>query len=101
MKLNEFLAVITKPDLIRIIKNGQQVYIGYLGCLEHTEEMAITGEETVTQFRAVPEIKHRRYKELGLIQPLQPEQTPQYSFSDLQMSLYYTIYINEREETKE
>ena len=25
--------------------------------------------------------------------PLEPEQTAQYKFSDLQMSLYYTIYI--------
>ena len=32
-------------------------------------------------------------KELGLMKPLEPEQTAQYKFSDLQMSLYYTIYI--------
>lgn len=42
---------------------------------------------------AVPEITHRRWKELGLMKPLEPEQTAQYKFSDLQMSLYYTIYI--------
>ena len=33
------------------------------------------------------------WKELGLMKPLEPEQTAQYKFSDLQMSLYYTIYI--------
>ena len=32
-------------------------------------------------------------KELGLMKPLEPDQTAQYKFSDLQMSLYYTIYI--------
>lgn len=42
---------------------------------------------------AVPEITHRRWKELGLMKPLEPDQTTQYKFSDLQMSLYYTIYI--------
>jgi site-specific DNA-cytosine methylase len=47
----------------------------------------------VKKFRAVPEITHRRWKELGLMKPLEPEQTAQYKFSDLQMSLYYTIYI--------
>lgn len=33
---------------------------------------------------------------LGLMKPLEPDQTAQYKFSDLQMSLYYTIYIQER-----
>lgn len=47
----------------------------------------------VKKFRAVPEITHRRWKELGLMKPLEPDQTAQYKFSDLQMSLYYTIYI--------
>ena len=32
-------------------------------------------------------------EELGLMKPLEPDQTAQYKFSDLQMSLYYTIYI--------
>lgn len=34
-----------------------------------------------------------KWKELGLMKPLEPDQTAQYKFSDLQMSLYYTIYI--------
>ena len=50
-------------------------------------------EHEVKKFRAVPEITHRRWKELGLMKPLEPDQTAQYKFSDLQMSLYYTIYI--------
>ena len=47
----------------------------------------------INRGRAVPEITHRRWKELGLMKPLEPDQTAQYKFSDLQMSLYYTIYI--------
>ena len=56
----------------------------------------MTGSQSgheVKKFRAVPEITHRRWKELGLMKPLEPDQTAQYKFSDLQMSLYYTIYI--------
>lgn len=53
----------------------------------------LCSEHEVKKFRAVPEITHRRWKELGLMKPLEPDQTAQYKFSDLQMSLYYTIYI--------
>lgn len=60
---------------------------------EISEEYRKYSEHEVKKFRAVPEITHRRWEELGLMKPLEPEQTAQYKFSDLQMSLYYTIYI--------
>lgn len=63
---------------------------------EISEEYRKYSEHEVKKFRAVPEITHRRWKELGLMKPLEPDQTAQYKFSDLQMSLYYTIYIQER-----
>ena len=69
------------------------------GCLEEIADHEISEEyrkysgHEVKKFRAVPEITHRRWKELGLMKPLEPDQTAQYKFSDLQMSLYYTIYI--------
>lgn len=58
-----------------------------------SEEYRKYSGHEVKKFRAVPEITHRRWKELGLMKPLEPDQTAQYKFSDLQMSLYYTIYI--------
>lgn len=80
----------------------QRVYVGYLAAFkpfadhEISEEYRKYSEHEVKKFRAVPEITHRRWKELGLMKPLEPDQTAQYKFSDLQMSLYYTIYIQER-----
>ena len=62
----------------------------FIGTLKISDRLRII---EVKKFRAVPEITHRRWKELGLMKPLEPEQTAQYKFSDLQMSLYYTIYI--------
>ncbi len=44
-----------------------------------------------------PEISHKRAKELGLIEPLHPEDTPAYSFSDLELRLYYEIVIEKDE----
>ena len=60
---------------------------------EISEEYRKYSGHEVKKFRAVPEITHRRWEELGLMKPLEPDQTAQYKFSDLQMSLYYTIYI--------
>lgn len=35
----------------------------------------------------------RKWRKRGLMAPLQPQETPEYSFSDLQMNLYNTIYL--------
>ena len=59
--------------------------------MEHTdiEEEILSAE--VKRFQAVPEIRHKEWQKRGLMKPLQPEETPEYNFSDLQMSIYHTI----------
>ncbi len=47
----------------------------------------------VKRFRPTPEIRHKEWQKRGLMAPLQPQETPEYSFSDLQMNLYNTIYL--------
>lgn len=95
----ELIDTLESSDRLRIIKDGADVYVGYLAefrpFADHKicEEYRKYSEDMVKKFRAVPEITHKRWQELGLIKPLEPDQTAQYKFSDLQMSLYYTIYI--------
>lgn len=97
--VEEFIGTLESSDRLRIIKGKAEVYVGYLAAFkpfadhEISEEYRKYSEHEVKKFRAVPEITHRRWKELGLMKPLEPDQTAQYKFSDLQMSLYYTIYI--------
>lgn len=43
--------------------------------------------------RTTAEIRHKEWQKRGLMAPLQPQETPEYSFSDLQMNLYNTIYL--------
>ena len=99
MTVKELIDTLESSDRLRIIKDGADVYVGYLAefrpFLDHKicEEYRKYSGDTVKKFRAVPEITHKRWQELGLIKPLEPDQTAQYKFSDLQMSLYYTIYI--------
>lgn len=47
----------------------------------------------VKRFRPTPEIRHKEWRKRGLMAPLQPQETPEYSFSDLQTNLYNTIYL--------
>lgn len=95
MTLQEFIGVIENSDMLRIIKDGKDIFINYRASLRH-EDLGIFESvkcEEVKKFRAVPEIRHRKWKERNLMPPLSPDKTPDYSFSDLQMKLYYTIYI--------
>jgi len=98
MTLEEGIAVLTNPDRVRIFKDKEQLFIGYRASLVDEfgridAVMIEHGKDEVKKFRAVPEITHKHWKERGLIPPNQPEELAQYSFSDLQMSLYYTFYI--------
>lgn len=47
----------------------------------------------VKEFAFAPEIRHKDWEKLGLISPIQPEEMPDYSFSDLMMKLYYRMKI--------
>ena len=86
MTVKEFIGTLESSDRLRIIEGKAEDH-------EISEEYRKYSGHEVKKFRAVPEITHRRWKELGLMKPLEPDQTAQYKFSDLQMSLYYTIYI--------
>ena len=92
MQLREQLAVITNPDRLRIYKDKEMIYADFVGALS-LEEIGLDGTEVVKKLRATPEIRHKQWKELGLMQPMTPEETPDYSFHDLQTKLYYDIYI--------
>ena len=93
MTVKEFIGTLESSDRMRIIEGKAEVYVGYLAAFkpfadhEISEEYRKYSGHEVKKFRAVPEITHR------LMKPLEPDQTAQYKFSDLQMSLYYTIYI--------
>lgn len=98
MTLKEGIAVLTNPDRVRIFKDDEEVFLGYRASLiddfgSVDKVMIEHGQDEVKRFRAIPEITHKKWKERELIPPIQPEELAQYSFSDLQMSLYYTFYI--------
>lgn len=92
MKLEDILKLLSSSDRLRIIKGGETIYIGYLANLERAGSGMLTGQE-VEKLRAVPELRSKYWKEKGLMPPCEPEELAQYSFSDLEMKLYYDIHI--------
>lgn len=95
MTFAEFNRFLRGPDMLRIISGGKELYVGYFGTMQYMVKTKEMDGMEVADFRAVPEIRHRQWKERGLDAPLLPEQLPQYCFSDLMMTLYYTIYLKE------
>ncbi len=71
--VKDFLEKITNPDRIKIVKD-----------ILETE---------MVSFRIDPEIRAKDWKARGLMAPIEPEQAPDYKFSDLEMKLYYKICI--------
>ena len=92
MKLREFIGVFEQSERLRIVKDGKEIYTGYKALMEHAGLEAVMDAE-VKRFCPVPEIRHKEWKKRGLMPPMKPEETPEFSFSDLQMTLYNTIYI--------
>lgn len=50
MQLKEQIAVLTNPDRLRIYKDNNMIYEGYVAMLEHNE--SVTGYEQVTRYRS-------------------------------------------------
>lgn len=99
MRLEELIDTLESANMLRIIKDDKEIYVGYLATFapkvghRDCEIYEQHKNDKVVRFRAVPEITHRKWKELNLMSPLRPDETPDYKFQELQMKLYYTIYL--------
>ncbi len=94
MILGEFVKLLKNSDRLRVIKDEKEIFVGWLAMLVmHNEMYKEIRTDAVKKFRAIPEIRHRQWKERNLIKPFEPDETPEFLFSDLQMNLYYTIYL--------
>ena len=97
MTLNEQLSVLNNSDRLKILKGGQLVYAGWTAFVNGTaggpEKYSLSGQEVVKKLKIETEIRHKKWKELGLMPPLSPDQVPCYSFSDLRMEIYIVISV--------
>lgn len=94
MIFRDVMTFLESSDRVRIMQDGQEIYNQFFANLKaDTETMEKFKDVEVKRFRLIPEIRHRKWKEKNLMPPLKPDETPEYSFSDLQLTIYHTIYI--------
>lgn len=88
MTVGEVRKVIRPSSRAIIQQAGQILYIGWFH--EIPQDL---NQSTVKEIEAIPEMRHRQWKAKNLLSPLNPKETQDYSFTDLQMKLYYKITI--------
>lgn len=94
MALEELIGTLENSDRLKIIKDENEVYVGWLALLvANNESYGSIRTDAVKKFKAVPEIRHKQWRERNLMRPLEPDKAPEFAFTDLQMSIYYTIYL--------
>ena len=104
MTVESLLKVISPETSIRILRDKERLYVGYSSILtmqstpntDNSERLRLYNslkDCNIKHFAAVPEIRHKEWKNKNLMPPIEPDKLAEYSFSDLQMDLYYTIFI--------
>ena len=84
-----------------VYEGDEQIFIGWgvqlRDSLIHTKSQSELWErikdKEVQRFNFTLDIKHREWKERGLMPPIMPDELPQYEFKDLRTELYYVAHI--------
>ena len=99
MIVADIYGLLSESDILLIVKDAEKeadqevIYKGYKSLLQFIAIPEGTMETAIKSFRAIPEIRHKQYKERNLTPPIAPSKTPDYLFADMQMTLYYKIII--------
>lgn len=93
MIVREILDTLAPSDHVIIRRGDEQLYNGYAASTVHEDTTKGLMMARVKKLTFYPEIRHKQYKEKGLLAPMNPEDTPAYEFKDLVLRLYYIIGI--------
>ena len=95
IKVRDLFEIIATSDKVRIFEDGKELIEGYVGLIRFEDPEIVESllESEIKKFRCTPEIRHKKWKEKGLMPPDHPEELADYSFADLQMTLYYDVHI--------
>lgn len=92
VKVAQVMSWLIGSDRLRIFDGKEIIYTGYASLLPK-EQLYQIKDKTVESYRCHIDIKHKEWEKRGLMPPIQPDELAEYRFSDLQLSLYYEIYI--------
>lgn len=95
MRVSELTPFLTGPTRLRVWRGKDMLACNYFGAIDSDADMRaiFKADPQIEKFSVTPEITHREWKERGLMKPMEPEIARTYEFKDLQMLLYYDIYV--------
>lgn len=100
MTLEALVDKMQNPDRVRIFKDEKEIYTGFLANFIMKKGSSKTGKlflcyksERVKSIQVGLEIRHRKWEELNLMKPLEPNETPNLLFGDVELKVYHMIYI--------
>lgn len=93
MTVKDLIDVMENSDRIQVIENGNTIYCGYIGLMEHDQIEKKIKESKVKKAKVHLDISHKDWKKKGLREPMKTEEMKDYVFEDLQLSVYNDIYI--------
>lgn len=93
IEIKDLVGMLAGSDRIRIVEDGKELFTGFIANFTPYEVFGQLKDKTAKRFHPHIELRHKRWKEMGLAEPVHPEQTPDFLFSDLQMTVYYDIEI--------
>ena len=92
--VGQIVGLMSNPDTVMITEGSRIIFAGFVGImLNHCPEYEAVKECQVKRLTIKTDITHKEWKERGLISPLKPDELPQYSFADLQITVYRKIEI--------
>ena len=95
----DVVKLMSNPDTVMITEGSRMIFSGYLGTMIHyCPEYEAVKDRRVKSLGIQTDISHKEWKERGLLPPMKPEEAAQYSFSDLQMTIYRKIDIYKEDE---
>ena len=96
MTFRDVMTMLESADRVRILQDKKVVYEGYCANMRANKEiLSRFGDMEVKRYRLNPEIRHKQWKERKLMPPMRQDETPDYTFKDLQMTIYHDIFVEE------
>lgn len=97
--LRQLVSTLPKEQRICVIRNREAVYAGFVADIvdplgvHPSNPIEHIMDHLVSKIVTDTEIRHKKWKENGYMPPLEPSETPDYEFKELEQKTYLKVYL--------